>query len=125
MKDVSTAVRLIQDVSKMSSGGGFCLTKFISNEVQVLSSIPTEDRGGVEYVNISNEVDLPTKEALGIYWYIKKDKFGFNTNLGEKPLTRCEMLSMVRKIYDPLGFAAPFLLKDKRILQVLCKSNYS
>ena len=32
---------------------------------------------------------------------------------------------MVRKIYDPLGFAAPFLLKGKRILEVLCKNNYS
>ena len=32
---------------------------------------------------------------------------------------------MVSKIYDPLGFAAPFLLKGKRILQVLRKSNYS
>ena len=35
------------------------------------------------------------------------------------------MLSVVSKIYDPLGFATPFLLKGKRILQVLCKSNYS
>ena len=107
----------------MSSDGGFCLTKFISNEVQVLSSIPTEDRRGVEYVNINNEVDLPTKEALVIYWYIKKDTFGFNTNLGEKLLTRCEMLSMVRKIYDPLGFAAPFLLKDKKILSSIVQEQ--
>ena len=33
VKDVSTAVKLIQDVSKMCSDGGFCLTKFISNEL--------------------------------------------------------------------------------------------
>ena len=110
MKDVSTAVRLIQDVSKMTSDGVFCLT---SNEVHVLSAIPTEDRRSVENVNISDEVDLPTKKALGICWNIEKDTFGFNTNLGEKPLTRCGMLSMVRKIYDPLGFAAPFLLRVK------------
>ena len=44
---------------------------------------------------------------------------------GEKPRTRCWMSSMVSKIYYPLGFAAPFLLNVKRILQVLCKSNYS
>ena len=126
VKDVSTAVKLIQDVSKMCSDGGFRLTKFISNELQVLSSIPTEDRGrGVKNVNISDEVDLPTEKALGICWNIEKDTFGFKTNLGEKPLTRRGMLSMVSKIYDPLGFAAPFLLKGKRILQVLCKSNYS
>ena len=32
---------------------------------------------------------------------------------------------MVSKIYDPLSFAAPFWKKGKRILQVLCKNNYS
>ena len=76
-------------------------------------------------MNISDEDDLPTEKALGICWNIEKNTFGFKTNLGEKALTRCGMLSMVSKIYDPLGFTAPFLLKDKRILQVLCKSNYN
>ena len=76
-------------------------------------------------MNISDEDDLPTEKALGICWNIEKNTFGFKTNLGEKALTRRGMLSMVSKIYDPLGFTAPFLLKDKRILQVLCKSNYS
>ena len=32
---------------------------------------------------------------------------------------------MVSKTHDPLGFAAPFPLKAKRILQVLFNSNYS
>ena len=125
VKDVSTAVKLIQDVNKMCSDGGFRLTKFISNEFQVLSSIPTEDRRKVvKNVNISDEVDLPTEKPLGIFWNIEKETFGFKTNLGEKPVTKRGMLSMVSKIYDPLGFAAPFLLKGKRILQVLCNSNY-
>ena len=126
LMDVCTAVKLMQDVSKMCSHGGFRLTKFISNKLQVLSSVHTEDRRrGVKNVNISDEVDLPTEKTLGICWNIEKDTFRFKTNLGEKPLTRRGMLSMVSKIYDYLGFAAPFLLKGKRILQVLCKSNYS
>ena len=72
MKDVNTVVKLIQDFSKMCSDGGFRLTRFISNEVQVLSSIPTEDRRrGVKRnvnisVNVSDEVDLPTEKAHGI-----------------------------------------------------------
>ena len=37
LTDVSTAVKLIHDVSKMCSDGGFHLTNFNSNEVQVLS----------------------------------------------------------------------------------------
>ena len=76
-------------------------------------------------MNISDEVDLPTEKALGICWNIEKNTFGFKTNLGEKPLTKRGMISMVSKIYDPLGFAAPFLLKCKRILRVLCKNIYS
>ena len=35
------------------------------------------------------------------------------------------MLSMIIKIYDPLGLASPFLLKEKMILQELCKNNFS
>ena len=35
------------------------------------------------------------------------------------------MLSLISKIFDPLGLDAPFLLKSKRILQELCKSNFS
>ena len=46
-------------------------------------------------------------------------------HLDEKSLARPVMLSMVSKIYDTLGFAAPLLLKGKRILQVLCNNNYS
>ena len=33
------------------------------------------------------------------------------------------MLSMISSIYDPLGFAAPFVLEERRILQSLCNQN--
>ena len=36
-----------------------------------------------------------------------------------------QQLSMISKTYDPLGLAAPFLFKGKRILQELCKSNFT
>ena len=87
VKDVSTAVKLMQDVSKMGADGGSCLTKFISNELPVLSSKPTGDRRrGIKNVNISDEIDLPTEKALGVCWNIEKDTFGFKRNLCEKCL---------------------------------------
>ena len=49
-----------------------------------------------------------TEKAHGICWNLEKDALGFKTNQGERPLTRRGMLSMVRKIYDPLGLAVPF-----------------
>ena len=46
-------------------------------------------------------------------------------NLGDKLYTRRGMLSMIIKNYDPLGLASPFLLKEKMILQELCKNNFN
>ncbi|KAK3719743.1 hypothetical protein QZH41_001947 [Actinostola sp. cb2023] len=41
----------------------------------------------------------------------------------DRPLTRRGILSTVSSIYDPLGLVAPFLLRGKRILQLLCKEG--
>ena len=37
---------------------------------------------------------------------IENDQVGFTVNLRGKRFTRCSMLSMISKIYDPLGLAA-------------------
>ena len=42
-------------------------------------------------------------------------------NKVERPSTRRGILSVVRTLYDPLGFVAPVVLPAKRILQNLCK----
>ena len=62
---------------------------------------------------------------LGVEWNIENDAFKFRITLKDKPLTRRGILSTVSSIYDPLGFAAPFLLRGKRILQLLCKESIS
>ena len=110
----------------MPASGGFKLTKIISNRVKVLQSVTeTERRKGVKNIDLNNGVDLPTERALGVKWNIENDQLDFTVNLGDKPFARREMLSMISKIYDPLGLVAPFLLKGNIILQDLCKNNYS
>lgn len=68
-------------------------------------------------------VDLPTERALGLLWNIEADTFGYSISLKDKPLTRQGILSVVSSVYDPLGFAAPFILLAKEILQDLCRMN--
>ena len=85
----------------------------------------TERRKGVKDIDLNNGIDLPKERALGVKWNIENDQLGFTVNLGDKPFTRCGMLSMISQIYDPLGLAAPFLLKGKIILQDLHQNNYS
>ena len=41
----------------------------------------------------------------------------------EKTLTRRGLLSTLSSVYDPLGFAAPFILEGRMIIQKLCKEN--
>ena len=49
--------------------------------------------------------------------------FGFTIAIKDKPVTRRGILSLVSSVYDPLGFAAPFILIAKEILQNLCRMN--
>ena len=38
-------------------------------------------------------------------------------------MTQKGMLSIVSSIYDPLGFVTSFILKGKRLLQLLCQDE--
>ena len=44
VKEVKTAIRLLHSVISMCADGSFRLTKFISNQIKALDSIPEEDR---------------------------------------------------------------------------------
>ena len=64
---------------------------------------------------------------LGLIAILRMTSLVFKVNLGYKPYTRREMLSLISKIYDPLGLStklSPFLLKGQKILQELCKNNF-
>ena len=122
MKDVQSARQLVQKVINMCKSGGFNLTKFLSNSKELLATIPEEKRKeGVKDKDLSG--DLPNDKALGICWNIEKDTFSFKINLDRKPITKRGLLSMISSIYDPLGYAAPFVLEGRQILQHLCNKN--
>jgi len=65
---------------------------------------------------------LPIERALGVQWCVESDTFRFRITIKDKPLTR-GILSIVSSIYNPLGFAAPFTLAVKKLLQDLCKDK--
>ena len=123
VKTVTQAISLIESSKTMCKKGGFRFHKFISNQKEVIESIPAEDRAkGIKDLDLEQE-ELPSERVLGIEWCVESDAFRFRITLKDKPFTRRGILSTVSSIYDPLGFAAPFLLQGKRILQELCKEK--
>lgn len=116
-------INQIKDVTSACASGGFRLTKFASNNSEVLKSIPLEDRAKeVQTCDLDCD-DLPIERALGVNWCAQTDSFGFSSTLKIKQMTRRGILSTVSSIYDPLGFISPFLLTAKKLLQDVCRDQ--
>ena len=109
------AIQLQAELREVLSRGGFRLTKFMSNSRKVLASIPES-----KIASSAKDLDFssPTlQRALEVRWDVTK------ATVKDKPFTRRGILSIVSSMYDPLGFAAPFILLAKATLQDLCRQK--
>ena len=117
------AVDMIHKVKLLCKEGGFNLTKFSCNHIEVLKSIPEEYRkDGVKDKDLNLGI-LPEDKALGVKWNIQEDTLGFIIKMDDKPTTRHGLLAALSSVYGPLGLEAPFLLKCRLIIQRLCRNN--
>ena len=122
MRDLESAKQLVKDVISMCKSGGFHLTTFISNNKELLLLIPEHQRRlGMKNQDLCG--DLPNEKVLGICWNLKDDTFSFKLKMDTRTITKRVMLSTISSIYDSLGFAAPFILERRRILQGLCNQS--
>ena len=118
---VKEAISLSAELRDLTRRGGFHLTQWISNSREVLSSIPETERGkNVKEVDLDYDI-LPAGKALGVFWSVEADCLGFHVTVPEKAATRRGILSVVSSLYDPLGIAAPFVLRGKIIVQESCR----
>ena len=116
LKSVATeeeAIQLFRNLTLVLSKGGFKLTKWNTNNRNVLKAIPNKDC----VVDIDVTGTLPPEKVLGIYWNIEDDIFTFRTRPIDKPFTRRGVLSVMCSIYDPLGLASPVIIIAKMLVQ--------
>ena len=117
-------IQLVRELRDLCKLGGFRLTKWLSNSKAVLETIPEEEKAaGVRDLDMSKEA-LPIERTLGLSWNADKDVFSFKIDIPELEPTRRGILSMVSRIYDPLGLVTPFVLPAKLVLQELCKKGF-
>ncbi|XP_069989477.1 uncharacterized protein [Penaeus vannamei] len=119
--DKERLIKIIKDLIALCNAGGWRLNQWTANNKDVLKKIPESERdASVASLDLSKD-DLPVERTLGVHWSMAEDCFTFKSCLGDKPLTRRGVLSIVASIYDPLGMVAPLTLPAKMILQDMCQ----
>ncbi|XP_044181476.1 uncharacterized protein LOC122962433 [Acropora millepora] len=104
-------VELLQNTQAMLATAQLRLHKAVSNSVFVMEALPEEDRGkSIRDLDLQHD-SLPTQRSLGVHWDLEGDAFTFKVVLPERPYTRRGVLSVINSVYDPLGLAAPVILR--------------
>lgn len=75
------AVNLVKNLSERCAKGGFKLTKCLINSRAVLATISDEHKAKqIKELDLDRE-KLPVERALGMYWNIERDTFGFQITI--------------------------------------------
>ncbi len=99
----------------------FPMRKWSSNCMEVLDCIPEEER---EIQSSQIQIDDSVK-TLGIGWLPLSDMFYFTVPKFEaqERLTKGSFLSQAAKLFDPLGWLSPAIVKPKIMFQSLWKEG--
>ena len=108
------AAQKAKDLLKMSSIGGFKLTKFISNDPKILTQIEPDSE------NQSNDGKQLLKQdesshVLGLKWNHKSDTL--IVSRGTTPDTQRTVTQRISAVYDPIGRVAPYTVKARLLLK--------
>ena len=105
---IEMATEMVDTAKNVMSQGGFCLTKWNTNNSEIDKIIQIASS---EYSSI-----------LGISFNIVRDSFlfeGYDLSVLETELTKRVILSIVYKLFDPLGVLSPYIMYARFILQDL------
>lgn len=112
---VDEAQLVAHQVNSLCSAGKFPLHKWASNHPSVLKDLPKEQLLSQYTLHIDNSLSVST---LGLQWQPSKDNFHFSiSEISNAPPPKRSILSLIARLFDPLGLVAPVILHAKIILQ--------
>ena len=146
--DDKAAFAIYKKSKTIMAAGGFRLRKWNSNSANLIeeiaklevSSQQTSDSSDAtkeddeSYAKSSTSLGSPTTsdgktvKVLGINWDTDNDEIFFNFaelyEFGRSlPVNKRSVLKLTAKIFDPLGFLSPFVIRLKMLFQVLCSEK--
>lgn len=83
VESAKDAIQLAREARELCAKGDLRLHKFVSNNREVLESIPSSERAtNVTDMDLAFD-DLPLERALGIQWDVESDHFRLNVSLSQ------------------------------------------
>ncbi|XP_029054586.2 uncharacterized protein LOC114881867 [Osmia bicornis bicornis] len=113
---ISELVEVAQQLIALCNAGGFPLAKWHATHPDLLRAVSTSTQSSAPI-----SFDDCTTKLLGIQWMPQTDNFGFSSTITDQP-SKCSkrlVLSEVARIFDPLGFVSPVIVRAKILLQEL------
>lgn len=119
LPDIKTGITIHTQLVKLFKNGGFQMVKWMSNSSELLSQIPD-----LLQLNQPITFDKENLKVLGLEWNPSSDNFSFKISAPILSCTKRNMLSLVARIFDPLGFLAPITLFVKLLIKKLWELKF-
>ena len=121
VQSVEIGQPLVKELIELTKLGGNRLTKFVSNNPELLKEVPKDLLSPNSSIQMEEQKHFT--KTLGVTWDIKNDVLTFKPCITNNESTKRTILSVVSSLYDPLGLLAPFTTTAKMILQDVWKSG--
>ncbi|XP_058827641.1 uncharacterized protein LOC131687569 [Topomyia yanbarensis] len=121
--DLSQARDAQNQLIHLLKAGGFHLHKWSSNSLELLETIPEADRE--QLVSFEESGANEVIKMLGLMWNPSTDELLFvsmPTCDIETP-TKRQVLSLIARMFDPLGLVSPVVIIGKLLMQQTWKEN--
>ncbi|XP_011878479.1 PREDICTED: uncharacterized protein LOC105567860 [Vollenhovia emeryi] len=110
----SDAIAVQSELHQLCMAGGFPLRKWAANCPEILAGIPLEHRASKEPHLWEHEIH----STLGLRWHPSDDAFAFTIQPRTvSSYTKRSVLAETARLFDPLGWLSPVIIRAKILLQ--------
>jgi hypothetical protein len=117
---VQDARELVHQMVELYALAGMQVRKFASSHAEALKDLPeSEIAPSIQLADVQESTTgMPVIKALGVIWVTKEDHFTFaKPDVQVQKWSKREMLRQLAKLFDPLGFLAPFAIQARMLFQ--------
>lgn len=121
---VEEGMKLCEEMDALLKQGGFILQKWSSNKEELLNVTGKTEKieeKSKETKDLEFKLDNNIVKILGLTWNRNRDEFQYSVKLPplSAPVTKRKIISDVARLFDPLGWIAPCVIKAKVFIQRL------